>query len=415
MWSAYIREYPQFSARIRAAVPALQALQSLGVSSVFQTCSTPFKRDSEGAAIGDYRIVRELGRGGMGVVFEAEQVSLGRRVALKILPFAALLNQHQLERFATEATAAARLQHPHIVPIYTVGCERGIHFYAMQLIDGPSLAEVIAELRHERHAESTAANAPPDNRDTVADRAGRLLTLDAEGEGYYRSVARIGREAAEALQYAHEHGVLHRDIKPSNLLLDAAGHVWIADFGLARVEDESQLTRTGDVLGTLRYMSPEQAAGQRDKIDARSDVYSLGTTLYELLTLRPPYAAADPAQLLRKISASNLERPRHWNAAIPDPLDRIVMRAMARKPSAHYATARELADDLQRFLEHKKVSRQGLLCGGTARCGWAGIAGPSRVRQCCLPRPLLRLPSTAGRPTSAITWKRVPTMRQACE
>ena len=114
--------------------------------------------------------------------------------------------------------------------------------------------------------------------------------------------------------------MLHRDIKPSNLLLDATGHVWIADFGLARVEDESQLTRTGDVLGTLRYMSPEQAAGQREKVDARSDVYSLGATLYELLTLRPPYAAADPAQLLRKISARNLERPRRWNAAIPEPL-----------------------------------------------------------------------------------------------
>ena len=162
--------------------------------------------------------------------------------------------------------------------VYSVGCERGIHFYAMQLIDGPSLAEVIAEMQEEQ---SQSGN----RRHGCCERAD-VLTRDEDG-GHYRAVARIGKEAAEALHYAHENGVLHRDIKPSNLLLDKSGHVWIADFGLARVEDESQLTRTGDILGTLRYMSPEQATGER--VDARSDVYSLGATLYELATLQPVF------------------------------------------------------------------------------------------------------------------------------
>ena len=262
-------------------------------------------------------LIRELGRGGMGIVYEAEQVSVGRRVALKILPFAALLNKTQLERFSTEATAAARLHHPSIVQVYSVGCERGIHFYAMQLIDGPSLAEVITEMRQERTPVG-------EEGDTVVAKQADVLTRDEDG-GHYTAVARIGREAAEALHYAHDIGVLHRDIKPSNLLLDKSGHVWIADFGLARVEDESQLTRTGDILGTLRYMSPEQATGER--VDARSDVYSLGATLYELATLEPVYDAEDRRDIVKQVLAGNPIAPHIVDSRIPKPLSHVISQS----------------------------------------------------------------------------------------
>ncbi len=195
---AYVREYPQLSERIRAAVPAVEALQSLGLSSVFRKQRTTHKPQPIGSAVGDYRLLRELGRGGMGIVYEAEQISLGRRVALKILPFAALLSQDQLQRFNTEATAAARLHHSSIVQVYAVGCERGIHFYSMQLIEGPSLAEVIAEMRQEKTPVDQEEAA-----DTVVAARADVLTRDDDG-GHYRAVARIGKEAAEALQYAHE-------------------------------------------------------------------------------------------------------------------------------------------------------------------------------------------------------------------
>ena len=284
----------------------------------------------------------------MGVVYEAEQISLGRRVALKILPFAALLSETQLERFATEATAAARLQHDHIVQVYSVGCERGIHYYSMQLIDGPSIADVIAEMRNERHP----GDEDRESADTVVARRVDVLTRDEDG-GHYRAVARIGREAAEALYYAHENGVLHRDIKPSNLLLDKSGQVWITDFGLARVEDESQLTRTGDILGTLRYASPQQATGKR--VDARSDVYSLGATLYELATLKPVFDNADRREVIKQVVAGNPVAPHTIDDRISKPLSYVISKAMARRLEDRYESAQEMADDLQRFLDGEPV------------------------------------------------------------
>jgi probable HAF family extracellular repeat protein len=352
-------EHPAHAERLGRLLPTLQAMAQLRDSDSLGSAASrrSSERDeSEMRLLGDYRIGAQLGRGGMGVVYEAEQLSLARRVALKILPFAALLSEHQLRRFQTEAMAAARLQHPHIVPIYTVGCQRGIHYYAMQLIDGPSLADVIDQLRQRRMSQvKSAAGDRPDTAETVADVAANALTCDADAAEQYRAVARVGREAAEALHYAHEHGVLHRDIKPSNVLLDAAGHVRIVDFGLARVDDESQVTRTGDVLGTLRYMSPEQAQGQRDKVDARSDVYSLGATLYEFATLQPAFQATNRYQLVKQVTAGRPAAPHRLDPAMPRPLSLIISQAMARRPADRYQSAKELADDLQRFLNGERV------------------------------------------------------------
>ena len=252
------------------------------------------------AELGDYRLVRELGRGGMGIVYEAEQVSLGRRVALKVLPFAAALDPPQLRRFQTEAHAAAQLHHTNIVPVFSVGCERGVHYYAMQFIDGRTLAQVILDQQRAEPPghEPSWPHSGPSALGTTGDRA------------RFRLVAELGIQAAEALDHAHRLGIVHRDIKPANLLLDVRGNLWITDFGLARLQDEAGLTMTGDLLGTLRYMSPEQALAHRGTVDHRTDIYSLGVTLYELLTLRPAWRRTDRQELLRRIAQEEPIAPR---------------------------------------------------------------------------------------------------------
>src|SRR5205807_1437452 len=246
-------------------------------------------------ALGDFRIVREIGRGGMGVVYEAVQLSLGRRVALKVLPFAAALDGKQLQRFKNEAQAAAHLHHQNIVPVHFVGCERGVHFYAMQYIEGQTLANVIHELRlGERGCVSApslgALTQPRSPEDVLTPPVAALSTEHSTtSPAFFRTVANFGVQAAEALEHAHQLGVIHRDIKPANLLVDASGRLWITDFGLAHCQSQPGLTMTGDLLGTLRYMSPEQALAKRITVDARTDIYSLGVTLYELLALQPAY------------------------------------------------------------------------------------------------------------------------------
>ncbi|MDB5305772.1 MAG: serine/threonine protein kinase [Phycisphaerales bacterium] len=350
--------------------------------------------DLESASpLGDFRLMREIGRGGMGVVYEAVQLSLGRRVAVKVLPFAAALDSRHLQRFKNEAQAAAQLHHTNIVPVYAVGCERSVHFYAMQLIDGQSLSDVIRGLRaagghttraligngdhddaldttasvlrrpSERGSASTAVNSdnfgptptrPPHAR--MAQPVDNLTTLRSnKPSNYYRAVARLGLQAAEALDYAHQMGVVHRDIKPANLLLDVRGNLWVTDFGLAQFYLDSGLTQTGDLVGTYRYMSPEQASGRAVVLDQRTDIYSLGITLYELLTLERALQGETREQLLRELESVDPRPPRAIDKAIPPELQTILSKAAAKEPGDRYPTARALADDLGRFLRDEPI------------------------------------------------------------
>jgi WD40 repeat protein/serine/threonine protein kinase len=333
------------------------------------TMAAPTSIGPEGP-LGDFRIVREIGRGGMGVVYEAMQISLGRQVALKVLPFAAALDAKQLQRFKNEAQAAAHLHHTNIVPVFGVGCERGVHYYAMQYIEGQTLAAVIQELRQnvecrmtndERmsndESQSTKEPVPSAHAETQFRHSTLdiLSSLGIRHSSFFRIVAGLGVQAAEALEHAHQLGVVHRDIKPANLLVDAGGRLWITDFGLAHCQSQPGLTMTGDVVGTLRYMSPEQALAKQVVLDARTDVYSLGATLYELLTLQPAYNGRNREEVLRQIAFDEPRLPSRLNRAVPAELETIVLKAMAKAPEERYATAQELADDLERYLKDEPI------------------------------------------------------------
>jgi WD40 repeat protein/serine/threonine protein kinase len=335
--------------------------------------------------LGDFRFIREIGRGGMGVVYEAEQLSTGRRVALKVLPFAALVDDKSRQRFRNEVRAAAALDHPHIIPIYSAGEERGIHYYAMQLVRGQTLAELVEQLRRENsraveqqngreverqssigveksttnysttpQVQSFSSDHPASSSDTVPIAALSTVAPYRTSE-YYRAIAKLGIQAAEALQHAHDQGVLHRDIKPSNLLLDCAGKLFVTDFGLARIGADAGLTMTGDIVGTLRYMPPEQALGNRVVIDHRADIYSLSTTLYELLALQPAFDESDRHQLIRSIAFEEPRPLRKVDRHIPAELETIVAKAMSKQPEERYQAAQHLANDLRAFLEHRPI------------------------------------------------------------
>ncbi|MHC4138025.1 MAG: serine/threonine-protein kinase, partial [Planctomycetota bacterium] len=299
--------------------------------------------------IGDFRILREVGRGGMGVVYEAEQMSLGRRVALKVLPFAAVLDSRCLRRFKNEAQAAAHLHHTNVVPVHAVGSDRGVHYYAMQFIEGPTLAGIIDELK------SFAGNGNGQHRDSSPALQAIATDRTTESPRFCRAVANLGIQAAEALDHAHESGVIHRDIKPPNLIVDGKGHLWITDFGLASTRNDTGLTMTGDIVGTLRYMSPEQVLAKRVPVDHRTDIYSLSITLYELLTLKQAFPGDDPRAVMQEIALKEPTKPRALNPATPPALETVLLKAMSKDPADRYATARELADDLRRFLEDRPI------------------------------------------------------------
>jgi serine/threonine protein kinase/WD40 repeat protein/tetratricopeptide (TPR) repeat protein len=386
----YVDRYPDLADEIREVFPALVVMDEIDPRSVDQCPSLGGTVDIHGQPkiqqLGDFRILREVGRGGMGVVYEARQESLGRHVALKVLPGTFAGREQFRERFQREARAAARLHHTNIVPIFGVGEDLGVLYYAMQFIQGQSLDTVLEDVKklrgtapevnlaeqatlspscavaarglltgHFARADLTVSDAHAPQSPALPKPPTDVTRSDLGNQPearYYRSIARLGAQAAEALAYAHAQGILHRDIKPSNLLLDAQGTLWITDFGLAKTEGWDDLTHSGELIGTLRYMAPERFEG---KSDARTDVYALGVTLYEMLTLRPPFSASDRIALMGQITCDAPPGIRRLAPILPRDLETIVQKAMAREPAARYATAQEMALDLRRFLENRPI------------------------------------------------------------
>lgn len=363
----YAIRFPQWSAAIRDVFPAVLMMEECKPHRAESDTPEPISAPTLTLPdqIGDYRILREIGRGGMGVVYEAMQESLGRRVALKVLPGHLLLNEKLRVRFLREAQAAARLHHTNIVPVFGVGEHERMCFYVMQLIPGISLDHFLYSVTRQRdsaepdgtvtwsHRPVPTQAAPPGADESPSAKpcslplSGSLTTAELS-----RTIARIGIQVADALAYAHRLGVLHRDIKPSNLLLDERGSVWVTDFGVAKLLEEANLTQSGDLVGTLKYMPPERFAGQSD---ARGDVYSLGITLYELLALRPAFPDTTPQHLIQLITHAAPPRLRALNPEIPADLETVILHAMAREPADRYATADELAEDLRRFLDDRPI------------------------------------------------------------
>jgi eukaryotic-like serine/threonine-protein kinase len=309
--------------------------------------------------LGDFRIVRQLGRGGMGVVYEAFQMSLARSVALKVLPFAAALDERHRKRFLVEAQSAAQLHHPNIVPVYAVGCERGTHYYAMQLIDGQPISASVFDSPLQpidKHLDRGASTNVNYHEATLrGNKSPGSLSSKNQTRDRNRMIAAMIADAADALEYAHSCGIVHRDIKPGNLLLDVTGKIWITDFGLAQIATNEHMTQTGDLLGTLRYMSPEQASGHRGVVDERSDVYSLGATLYELLTRKTLCQGSDRQEILHQILNSDPIPLRKWDRSIPEELETITLKALRHSPSDRYDSAEAFGDDLRRYLNENPI------------------------------------------------------------
>jgi serine/threonine protein kinase/WD40 repeat protein len=393
----YVQRHPELADDIRELFPALVEMEVVKAAAEApgtepEIALPPLEH------FGDFQILREIGRGGMGVVYEAEQISLGRRVALKLLTQRMLRDGVQKRRFDREAKAAARLHHTNIVPVFGSGEHEGTPYYVMQFIQGLGLDVVSEEIgrldgrptpqtgrndvsevtqslmtggfrsvgephldppfskggrggsgSHARAVADTSEIAvsmtQPSSSAGGSDRFARKLT-------YWQGVARIGVQVAGALDYAHRQGIIHRDVKPSNLLLDLSGTAWVTDFGLAKGEDQDNLTRTGDMLGTLRYMPPEAFDG---KADVRSDVYGLGITLYEMLALQPAFGQIDRNKLVKAVTTSAPARLRLLRPSVPRDLETIVHKAIEREPGRRYRTAAELAADLQRFLDDEPI------------------------------------------------------------
>ncbi|MEM6473554.1 MAG: serine/threonine-protein kinase, partial [Planctomycetota bacterium] len=388
--------YPILERRFGQHLSSLRKLSRLRTATRDDKVSTNGDEESDSFVpklLGDYQLRREIGRGGMGIVYEAMQISLRREVAVKVMPFASVLDPNQITRFRNEAHAAASLHHPHIVPVFGVGCERGVHYYSMQLINGQSLEEVQRSRRdaalNERIEEMREENAEKPDFDTTAQAGprscqqptsdahlyrpctpesgstrvsvgtGRSTIPSKSARGLIRDEVRLVVSVADALDYAHQQGVIHRDIKPSNLLLDESGKVWVTDFGLARCKSAGNLTAEGSLLGTIRYMSPEQVAAKPRGIDHRTDIYSLGITLYELLTSRPAFSGRNREQLMRSVECEMPLSPRRLNAGIPTDLETVLFKSIAKDKDDRYQSAAEFADDLRRFLAgHPTLARR---------------------------------------------------------
>lgn len=395
-----IEEYAQANQMLRdeiyAVFPAMLAMENVKEDRSRESSFRPIQLQVDRLhQLGDYRIIREIGRGGMAIVYEAEQQSLHRHVAVKVFPEQAFDDSNHLKRFQREAKTIGCLHHNNIVPVFGIGQQDGLHYFVMQLLDGNSLDHVIRELRdysnkraekldplqqiigsqQERTTELKASaefSRSPDNGESTGGQSSSIRAEQPEttqssvafevaksvqddffrGKPYWRRIAELGRQVAVGLQYAHQQGVLHRDIKPSNLVIDQSWRVWITDFGLATCLSHDRLSQTGDIVGTLRYMAPERLSGQSD---VRSDIYSLGLTIYELATLQPAFDANSRGKLTRQVLHGSPPAPRQILSDFPPDLETIILKAISREPKDRYQSAAQFAADLKNFCEDRPI------------------------------------------------------------
>jgi serine/threonine protein kinase/WD40 repeat protein len=446
----YAERHPELASRILDLFPALEVIEVLKPTA--QDFAPPAGSERDASVSGrseparrlsDYTLLRELGRGGMGIVYEAEHDSLKNRVALKVMHPRFRADSGYLRRFQTEARSAARLHHTNIVPVFDYGEQDGVCFYAMQFIAGVGLDLVVEDVRRLRAEADDAGGAGPDrggahgateplgdprSAATCGLLTGRFAAaptgpgapgpgptapLDAGGphevasgiasdrpppgpcssevaggsssrsfagqpeSAYFREIARLGAQAADALDFAHRQSVVHRDIKPSNLLLDPYGNVWVTDFGLAKLLEGDELSQSHDLVGTLRFMAPERFRGVTTP---QGDVYSLGATLYELLALKPAFGERDQARLIDQITHEMSAPLRQHDRRIPRDLETLVQKALAKDPKDRFATAAELGDELRRYLESRPIRSRPI--GPVERlCRWSrrnpGLAAAS--------------------------------------
>ncbi len=368
--SEYTGQYPELQNEIKELFPAIAALE--GGKDAAHSDGKVSLGGKTPQQLGDFKIIREIGRGGMGVVYEAIQESLNRRVALKLLPRHSLLEEKHLKRFRREAELTASLHHTNIVPVFGVGENNGFHYYVMQLIEGIGLDELTQKLvvtaantSLSQPTQASKAFSQTEDKtsyinlsDSGSDAQTRNTTTDnglADFEKYVstpQDIAALGIQVANALQYAHDRGILHRDIKPGNLLLDRDGLLCITDFGLARAAEQNDLSKTSDMVGTLGYMAPEMF---RSETSSQSDIYGLGITLYEILTKHAAIERTSRHQMIEQITRGSIVPLRRINPEISRDLETIVLKAIAPDTKHRYLHARDLADDLNRFLENRPI------------------------------------------------------------
>ena len=353
---------------LQALLEAVQRAKTDGPEPDFAFEHGPSIREpGPGEELGDFRIVREIGRGGMGVIYEAEQLSLRRRVALKVLYPSLSGSVRTLRRFHRESEAVAQVKHDNIIPVWAVGSAKGLSFFAMRFLPGPNLAELIDDLRIAKEegrkslvidlfdsslTPQPSSDSPLSDEVSVVEDAGLRFSVD----NYVFSAIELIANVADGLDAAHRGGVIHRDVKPGNLVFDANGQLVVTDFGIAKSSSNQTMTRTGEFIGSPGYISPEQAMAKRINVDHRTDIYSLGVTLYEFLTLHQPFLHDTLEATLRAILTKEPVSPRKLNPRLPKDIETVVLKAIEKDPDRRFASASEFASELRRILNFEAIS-----------------------------------------------------------